>query len=127
MDIHELINRCDVIAVQAMQLKEALLKGNLDDKPSANSLAINRQAKGLCVYCAEPIKEDEQQFRGAHQRCYKKVNRMLNAGIITDETAIEKGWLLPRERGGRPLGAKDPIARYLAELSGNLAEPEGGK
>jgi hypothetical protein len=49
MDIHELINRCDVIAVQAMQLKEALLKGNLDDKPSANSLAINRQAKGLCV------------------------------------------------------------------------------
>jgi endonuclease/exonuclease/phosphatase family metal-dependent hydrolase len=44
MDIQELINRCDVIALQAMQLKQALLKDGLDDRPEINRTALKRQA-----------------------------------------------------------------------------------
>ena len=111
--LQEAINRCDLIAIQVMQLKEFLCRDEGSSK--TNTAALRRSAKGNCVYCDEQIEEGEKHFRGAHQRCYKKVNRLINAGQISEDTAIERGWILPAERGGRPLDADDPIAKYLAE------------
>jgi hypothetical protein len=121
----EIENRCNVIAVQAMAIKELISRGDGEVSPPPE--ALRRQKKGLRTYCGEEIEEDEVHFRGAHQRCYKKVNRMINSGTIDESTAIERGWVLPAERGGRAMSIDDPIARYLAEMMGNAEKPTKGR
>lgn len=75
-------------------------------QPSASETrATEVSSDGLCTFCEEPILGDEPHFRGAHQRCYKKINRAINSGEINDEQAVRRGWFLPPGRGGRRPGA----------------------
>lgn len=57
-------------------------------------------------------------FRGLHERHYKRVNRAINDGSITDAQAVARGYILPvTSKGGRKLAPNDPIATGLAPPS----------
>lgn len=100
------LNRALKLLADARKSLE-LIEVELGDsqKPSEDQLRAAKIAeKGLCIFCEEPIVGDEPQFRGTHQRCYKKVNRAINSGEINDEQAVRRGWILPANKGGRPPG-----------------------
>lgn len=79
-------------------------------EPDAPPEALEKAALGLCLYCAEVLDDGGRTFRGAHERCYKRVNRAINAGTLTEIQAVERGYILPvTSKGGRRPPPDDPI------------------
>lgn len=76
--------------------------------------AERRVNSGLCCYCGEPH-GDSVIYRGAHEKCYKKVQRAVISKEITDEQAVRRGFWLPADKGGRKPDLSDPLARMIAE------------
>jgi hypothetical protein len=101
----EILKQVDKLIYQMEQLR-LLVKESPSEMPKD---AIEKSARGLCTYCAEKL-GDGRQFRGAHEKCYKRVNRAINSGEITDAQAVARGYILPGDKGGRPVAANDPIA-----------------
>jgi hypothetical protein len=86
---------------------------NSGETPEAKE-AMAKAEKGICCYCGD--KHDETEvFRGAHERCYKKVKRSIAQKQFTEEQAISRGWILPKDVGGRRRNADDPIALAMAK------------
>lgn len=65
--------------------------------------------KNRCLYCGDPLVEEpgrRTSIRGVHVKCHQKVRRMIEAKEITARQAIERGYWLPAEKGGRPTDEK---------------------
>jgi len=115
----EISKRIDQIMVQLTQVKSLL-----DTRVTAESKeAIRRAEQGLCTYCSEKLEPGERAFRGAHQRCYKRVNRAINAGTITDQQAINRGWVLVSDPGGSKVPDNDPIK--VSQSTKRAKRPKG--
>lgn len=84
--------------------------------PTVPKEALEKAAKGLCTYCADPL-DSGRIFRGAHERCYKRINRAIHAGEITEQQAVSRGYMLLGEKGGRPADPNDPITASKAPPS----------
>lgn len=80
-----------------------------DETTEDEEEAIRRVEDGCCVYCGEEVLKGETVFRGAHQRCYKRVRRVIASGEITEDQAISRGWLLVTGKAGRKLDENDPL------------------
>lgn len=88
-------------AIKALELQTNILKSLVTDTISeAEEEAVRRNNQGLCTYCGEPH-GSSRIIRGAHQSCHKKINRAINAFEYTDAQIVKRGWLLPKEQGGR--------------------------
>lgn len=77
-------------------------------------IAQKRSNSGLCCYCGEPH-GDDKVYRGDHEKCYKKIQRLVSSKESTDEQAVRRGWWLPAEKGGRRFSNTDPIGKFKAE------------
>lgn len=78
------------------------LKGETSPRVKMNrKLARDRHSQGLCTYCGERIAGREPQVRGAHQKCHKRIRRMVTSGEITEQQAVDRGYLLVGKVGGR--------------------------
>lgn len=111
--IQEIVDQMDAMILQLSTLRDTL-EGSV---PEAEKNALERVSKSQCTYCGENIIGDEVVFRGAHQRCYKKVNRAVHSGTITDDQAVSRGWVLPADRGGRKTAPNDPLTQLKKERS----------
>lgn len=101
----DILKHVDKVIQQLEQLR-LLVKASEPESPKE---AQEKAAKGLCTYCAEKLGTG-RSFRGAHEKCYKRVNRAINSGEITDAQAVARGYILPGGSGGRPVNPGDPIA-----------------
>ncbi len=86
-----------------------------DNTPEAKEAKVKAE-KGICCYCGE-LHDDTEVFRGDHERCYKKVMRAIAQKVVSEEQAISRGWILPRDGGGRKRNADDPIAKAISAKS----------
>lgn len=100
----EILRQVDKV-IQQMEHLRLLVKSSGTASPKE---ALEKAEKGLCTYCAEKL-GDARAFRGAHERCYKRVNRAINSGEITDAQAVARGYILVGGVGGRPVSMDDPI------------------
>lgn len=108
MDITTL-QKIDAAVTALTELRKAILSEQIDLSPDLPLPSVR-----VCVCCDEPLEAGERTYRGAHERCYKKVTRAISAGKITDDEAVNEGLLLPREKGGRRYAAEDPLATMIA-------------
>ena len=58
--------------------------------------------KNRCLFCGDQLTPDERTIRGVHVKCHQKVRRMIEAKEVTHKQAIERGYWLPPDKGGRP-------------------------
>lgn len=91
------------------------------DTPEAKEAKVKAE-KGICCYCGDKH-DDTEVFRGDHERCYKKVMRAIAQKVVTEEQAISRGWILPRDPGGRKRDADDPIAQVIKSKSAKTKQP----
>lgn len=110
MNKKELQKQIRLIMQQLEQLHDQLNSSETEGQ----QLAEKRAAKGLCTFCGEPLGNEKPQ-RGAHPRCYRKVNRSINNKICTEAQAISRGWLLTPAKGGRKVTGDDPIGQMFNE------------
>lgn len=97
-------------AIQALKLQANILESLVSESISeAEEEAVRRNNQGLCTYCGEPHGSG-RVIRGAHERCHKRINRAVNAFEHTDAQVVKRGWLLPKDFGGRkPMVPKDEL------------------
>ncbi len=81
--------------------------------------------KRICLGCGKPIPADERSVRGNHEACWKRIQRAIEAGRMTEDEAIQNGFLAPKRTGGRPqkhtrlseyLRQKDTAAQKTSEF-----------
>lgn len=110
MNRKEVVKRLTILIEQVQHIKAMV-----EEMPSAiPDGAVQRAEGGLCVYCGEVLDDGGRKFRGAHERCYKRVNRAINSGVITEQQAVARGYILPvEEKGGRKPDSNDPIVLAL--------------
>lgn len=81
-----------------------------------DNLSAKSETPEMQVAREKSEKGDDVIYRGDHQKCYKRVWRVIHAKEITEEQAIRRGWMLPAEQGGRKISdPTDPIAKFMAE------------
>lgn len=71
--------------------------------------ALELAEKGLCCYCKEPFRPKEPKTRGCHRKCHRKINRAVHSGVISDQQAVDRGWILPAGKGGRKFSEDEPL------------------
>jgi hypothetical protein len=81
--------------------------------------------KRICLFCEEPLEPIEDDSRGCHQRCYRKLRRQVEKGIVTDSQAVAAGKCLPAEKPGRRMDAK--TQKTITEIQAGPVPPQEPK
>jgi hypothetical protein len=76
-----------------------LLNGSAGDFPEERQSWLR---DGKCLECAQSIEPSEKSVRGCHERCYRRIKRRIEDGLITEHAAISSGHLYYAEPTGRP-------------------------
>jgi hypothetical protein len=104
----ELRTQLEVATKALAAMREILDSAEETDKfaPSTPEKAVERHEDQRCIVCNEalPIKLNGRadHIRGACVRCHKQISRTIAAGRLTEEEVVQRGWLLPPKKGGRP-------------------------
>lgn len=79
----------------------ALKRSIESDHPQMPDHAIEKQKKGICLFCNLPL-GDSVVVSSDHERCYRKIMRAIKKGETTMNEAIAAGLVGPPKSGGRP-------------------------
>lgn len=86
-----------------------ILKGVVDSikkqgqNPSFPESSKKLMRDGVCLFCKQKLDSAElrRSTRGVHHNCFRKANRDILEGIVTESDMIEKGLLAPKGKSGR--------------------------
>lgn len=118
MNTKLLLKQIDIAVAALSEIRKLVSE---ESRPSSSPKEAKRRAAAkCCTYCGEaipPVGIDGKRtdVRGAHVKCHKAITRLIVSGVLTDEDAVAKGWLLSAEKGGRPPSPKSPAYRLMQE------------
>jgi hypothetical protein len=101
----------DGIIQQLVQLREQVA----EDGGVLPADAIQKLKDRICLNCGEPIPRSTSPVRGCHPSCRKAVKRQIDAGILTDVQAINRGMWAPPNVSGRPPRRDTKVGQFVAE------------
>jgi hypothetical protein len=96
MDTKLLVEKIDFLISKLNELRDIAI----DAVPELPEWAKERHELGKCLFCNE-IYGDSVIVRMDHERCYRKVERSIKKGDITEKQAIESGLVGPPSPVGR--------------------------
>lgn len=117
MDTEAIAKQIDMLASGLAVLKRMVEQ----ESPVFPSNAQALVDKGLCLNCGKPLGKG-RPVRGNHEKCYRQTKRAIDAQVLTEFEAVEKGLFQPKDPGGSRRNEKSQLAKVLAEKDEILAE-----
>ncbi len=103
MDAKQIKSRLQKVTAELLAITELL-----EEKTATTS----HVKSDVCLFCQKQFEKSEKPIRGVHRRCRQK----MRMDLISDQTAMASGWLLPPESGGRKKERPPHVASQLAKL-----------
>ena len=109
MDAQAIQSQIDAITFHLERLREMIGDAGLQPPVFPQSAVKDVNAK-ICLNCGKSTK-GKRVVRGCDEACHRQVMRAIEAGEFTDDEAVRRGLLTPKQKGGRKPKADTKLAQ----------------